>query len=259
MRAASPSGPTTDSVSISLVTGGAGTSSQTTTQLGTISVPNTGSYQTYAWTPLKTNTTTFATFTGGSVETLQARTDHTGYNVNFYILVTTNIQAPWIVAPAAPAVVTATPGNAQVALNWTDSPSATAYNVLRSTSNGPNYELIGSNVTTTAYTDNGLANGTTYYYVISSVSVLGMGANSQPVSATPAGPVWLTAGLSASSQIVLSWTTNGNGGLLIPCYSPSLTPPIAWRMITNAPVLSNGQWMVALPLGTNASGYYKLQ
>jgi hypothetical protein len=30
-------------------------------------------------------------------------------------------------------------------------------------------------------------------------------------------------------------------------------------MITNAPLLSNGQWMVALPLGTNASGYYELQ
>jgi len=257
MRAASPGGPTADSVSISLVTSGVGTPSQTTTQLGTITVPNTGSFQTYAWAPLKTNTTTFATFTGGAVETLRARTDHTGYNANFYLLVTTNIQPPWMVAPAAPTGVTATPGNGQVMLNWTASPAATAYDVMRSTTNGGSFAVIASNVTMTVYTNSGLTNGTTYYYVVSSVSGLGEGANSAQASATPTGPIELAVNFSANNQIVLSWTTNG--GNWTPYYTPNLTPPIMWSAVTNAPVLSNNLWNVALTLGTNSSGFYRLQ
>src|SRR6185436_18030466 len=44
-------------------------------------------------------------------------------------------QAP-PVAPAAPTGVTATPGNAQVVLNWTAVTGATSYNIYRSTTSG---------------------------------------------------------------------------------------------------------------------------
>lgn len=258
MRAASPNALTTDSASMSLVTAGFGTTSQTTTKLGTFSVPNTGSWQTYAWVPLKTNST-FATFTGGSTETLRENTDNGGYNANFYMLVTTNIQPPWVVSPAAPTGVTATPGNAQVTVNWTASPDATSYDVMGSTTNGGPYAVIASNVTASVYTNNGLSNGTTYYYVISSVSALGQSANSAPASATPEGPLLLAASLSSGGQMMLSWPTNGNGGTMTPYYTPTLTPPITWVAVTNMPVLSNNQWNVTLPLGVNGSGFYRLQ
>jgi autotransporter-associated beta strand protein len=256
MRAASPNGPTTDSASMSLVTSGRGTTSQTTDQLGTFSVPNTGDWQTYAWVPLKTTTSTFATFTGGAVETLRARTDNGGYNVNFYMLLTTNIQAPWLVIPAPPTSVTAVAGDAQVTLNWTESPAATSYDVERSDTNGGPYAVIASNVTALAYTDTGLTNGKTYYYVISSVSDLGEGTNSAQASATPVAPTVLTGGLSSSNQIILSWTANGNGAGWTLYYASDLTPPITWIPIT---VLSNSQSSVTLPIGTNNGGFYRLQ
>jgi len=63
-----------------------------------------------------------------------------------------------------------TPGRGVLAplinLTWGVQPSATSYNVLRSTTNGGPYTQIG-NVTATAYSDrSGLVNGDTYYYVV---------------------------------------------------------------------------------------------
>jgi hypothetical protein len=78
----------------------------------------------------------------------------------------------------------ATAGNAQVGLSWSASSGATSYNVKRSTTNGGPYTTIAS-PTTTGYTDTGLTNGTTYYYVVSAVNTAGQSANSSQVSATP--------------------------------------------------------------------------
>ncbi len=258
MRAASPNGPTADSASMSLVTSGRGTANQTTTKLGTFSVPNTGDWQKYACVPLN-NGGNPVKFTGGSVETLRATTDSGGYNVNFYLLVTTNMPAPWVVSPAAPNGVSATPGIGQIILTWTASPDANSYNVKRSITNGGSYTIIASNVTTSAYTNIGLAGGTTYYYVISSVSGLGEGANSTQVSAAPPAPIVLTANVTSGSELTLSWTTNGNGGAFTPYYTPTLALPATWVPVTNTPVLSGDQWIITLPTGTNSAGFYRLQ
>src|SRR5262249_34390193 len=67
--------------------------------------------------------------------------------------------------PAAPTNLKATGGSGQVALSWNASSGATSYNVKRSTTNGGPYTTISS-PTTTSYTDTGLTNGTTYYYVV---------------------------------------------------------------------------------------------
>src|SRR5271157_5413318 len=90
--------------------------------------------------------------------------------------------------PAVPVGLTATAGNAQVSLTWTASSGATSYNVKRSTSSGGPYTQVGS-TTSAAYIDNGLMNGTTYYYVVSAVDSAGESENSEQVSATPAAPV----------------------------------------------------------------------
>src|SRR2546426_11271294 len=88
----------------------------------------------------------------------------------------------------------------RVALSWTAASGATGYNVKRSTTNRGAYTTL-TNVAGTTYTDTGLTNGTTYYYVISSTNTCGESANSAQVSATPASTVTVPAaptGLAAS-------------------------------------------------------------
>jgi O-glycosyl hydrolase len=86
--------------------------------------------------------------------------------------------------PAAPTGLTATAGNTQVSLSWTASSGATSYNVKRSTVNGSGYATINS-PTGTSYTNTGLTNGTTYYYVVTAVNANGESGNSNQASATP--------------------------------------------------------------------------
>ncbi|QMV43203.1 glycoside hydrolase family 48 protein [Cohnella cholangitidis] len=58
--------------------------------------------------------------------------------------------------PAAPTGLTATGGNAQVALSWTASSGAVSYNVKRATTNGGPYATVATGVTGTSYADTGI-------------------------------------------------------------------------------------------------------
>src|SRR5208282_1657966 len=89
--------------------------------------------------------------------------------------------------PSAPTGLVATAGNAQVMLTWTASTGASSYNVKRSTTNGGPYSTVNS-PTVTNYTDSGLTNGTTYYYVVTAVNSSGESGPSSQASATPAAP-----------------------------------------------------------------------
>jgi hypothetical protein len=106
-------------------------------------------------------------------------------------------------APAAPTGLAVTAGNAQAALTWNASTGATSYNVKRSTVSGSGYATVSS-PTTTSYTNTGLTNGTTYYFVVSAVNASGESANSSQVSATPGAgtSVKLNAGGPAASPFV---------------------------------------------------------
>jgi DNA gyrase inhibitor GyrI len=111
-----------------------------------------------------------------------------------------------VAAPLAPTGLVATAGDARAALNWIASSNATSYNVKRSTTNGGPYAIV-ANVTTTNYTNTGLSNGTTYYYVVSALNAGGESANSAPASVTPQpfAPTDLSATAVSSSQINLVW------------------------------------------------------
>jgi fibronectin type 3 domain-containing protein len=91
-----------------------------------------------------------------------------------------------VTPPAAPAGLVATPGNGNVSLSWMASAGATNYHVKRGTTSGGPYTQVAA-PTATTFTDTGLTNNTTYYYVVSALDAAGEGANSTPVSATPAG------------------------------------------------------------------------
>jgi fibronectin type 3 domain-containing protein len=109
-------------------------------------------------------------------------------------------------APAAPLGVTATGGNAQVALSWTASGGAVSYNIYRSSASGGE-TLYQTGVTPTSFTDTGLTSNTTYYYMVSAVNSTGESIRSSEVSATsaPGSPTGLSAH-GGNTQAALSWT-----------------------------------------------------
>lgn len=92
---------------------------------------------------------------------------------------------PGLSAPLAPTSLTATPGNAQVALIWSASAGATSYNVKRSNTSGGPYSTAVASPTMTAYTDMTVSNGTPYYYVVTALNGDGESGNSDQASATP--------------------------------------------------------------------------
>jgi fibronectin type 3 domain-containing protein len=86
--------------------------------------------------------------------------------------------------PTTPTGLAAAPGNAQINLSWTLTSGASSYNVKRSTINGGPYTTVGTSFSS-RYTDAGLTNGTTYYYVVSAVNFTNESPDSAQVSATP--------------------------------------------------------------------------
>jgi hypothetical protein len=84
---------------------------------------------------------------------------------------------------AAPTGLAETAGNGQVSLSWTASSGATSYNVKYSMVNDGPYTTV-TNVTGTSFVDTGLANNTTYYFVVSALNAGVESANSSQVSAT---------------------------------------------------------------------------
>jgi subtilase family serine protease len=120
--------------------------------------------------------------------------------------------------PLAPTSLTATAGDASVALNWNASDGATSYNVYRSTtSGGEGSAPIKTGITTTSYTDNSVTNGTTYYYEVSATNSAGTSPVSNEASATPASTtstpqaLTITSGPSVSASQTsaqIQWDTN---------------------------------------------------
>src|SRR6266508_3002075 len=92
---------------------------------------------------------------------------------------------PQLSVPPAPTNLVATPGDGQVSLSWNASSGATSYNVKRSTTSGGPYSTVASGVTSTSFTNTGLTNGTTYFFVVSAVNSAGESGNSNQASATP--------------------------------------------------------------------------
>jgi len=113
---------------------------------------------------------------------------------------------------AAPGNLTATAAYTQASLSWSGSLQAASYTVYRSTSSGGGYSQIASGITDTSYTDFGLIDGRTYYYVVTAVDAHGNeSAYSAEVSATPQmeAPSNLTA-CADEGQIALSWDPVNN-------------------------------------------------
>jgi autotransporter-associated beta strand protein len=114
---------------------------------------------------------------------------------------------------ATPTGFKAVAGNRQIVLSWNAVSGATGYTLLRSTTSGTYTTTLLNNSNVTSYPDNGLANGTTYYYVVSASSLGGTSGNSNEANATPSrasGSVtWLGNASSIWDTASLNWQSNG--------------------------------------------------
>jgi autotransporter-associated beta strand protein len=116
---------------------------------------------------------------------------------------TTSVPSP----PAIPAGLVASPGNARVTLTWVASSGAGSYNLKQGTGSGS--ETFLATTTGTTYTNTGLLNGTTYYYVVSALNAGGESGNSREASATPlpfVNSYWTNRTTSAAQ----SWDSSAN-------------------------------------------------
>jgi fibronectin type 3 domain-containing protein len=90
------------------------------------------------------------------------------------------------------------------------------FSLSKGHSGGGPYTIVAS-ATSTNYTNTGLTNGTTYYYVVTAVNSAGESGNSFQVSATPqatsaAPPTNLTANATKPGSINLRWTQSSTPG-----------------------------------------------
>jgi fibronectin type 3 domain-containing protein len=121
--------------------------------------------------------------------------------------------------PSAPNLISATPGNSQVALAWA-APSSnggsavTGYKVYRGTASGGE-TLLTSLGSVLAYTDASLTNGQIYYYKVSAMNSAGEGPQSNELGTTPGGlpgSPTLNSATPGNSQIALVWSAPANDG-----------------------------------------------
>ena len=109
--------------------------------------------------------------------------------------------------PAAPTGLSATAGDGQVTLSWTNPGDNTIRKYQYSTDGGGTFNhMNGSSYTTTTHIVTGLSNGTAYTLALRAVNAIGEG----PASAANARPLWgAPANLSATPgdrQVTLTWT-----------------------------------------------------
>jgi autotransporter-associated beta strand protein len=172
--------------------------------------------------------------------------NQTGYNLMAAAWLPA-IQAVWapqgdLTPPAVSTGLAATAGNGQVALSWSATAGATGYNVKRSTVNGSDYVTIANNIAAASFTDTGVSNWTTYYYVVAAVNPGGEGPNSAQVVATPQSPA-----ISPAEQYV-STGLSVTGGTATVTFSSSVVGHT--YQLQSSDFLTAGTWVncgAALP------------
>ncbi|MBB5353461.1 fibronectin type 3 domain-containing protein [Haloferula luteola] len=114
---------------------------------------------------------------------LNARLDD--FRIHTRALSTGEIASAAAPQPAAPATLSATPGDGVVHLDWNVANFTSSYNVKRATTSGGPFTTIATGLTGTSHSDTTASNGTTYFYVVTGSNTQGESANSPEAHATP--------------------------------------------------------------------------
>lgn len=152
------------------------------------------------------------------------------------------------VTPPAPSGLTGSITNRQVVLNWTLSPGASTYNLMRSVDGGGSYDLIAGGLTASSYVDGSPVLGQTNLYQVKGVDACGAGAGSGVVSAFLPLPE-IVLSVTEDNALSLSWPDWASDWALY--LTTNLTPPVVWEPVTNTVVSSNGQFNVSIPIETD--------
>ena len=133
--------------------------------------------------------------------------------LDFESAVSTEVSAvPADVAPSAPTGLTATASEGRVTLDWDDSSELdlASYRVYRSTTAGSYGSALATGLNSSAYTDNSVSNGNTYYYVVTAVDAAGnesvesVEASDTPVNLVPPALTGLAA-TARDGAVFLAW------------------------------------------------------
>lgn len=165
--------------------------------------------------------------------------------------------ASFVTPLAAPTGFTGRMGDSRVTLNWNASLNANGYNLKRSLTNGGPYALITSNLTTLAFTNTGLLNGTNYYYVITSTNATGESSNSTELSIRPVSAAQPSLACAFDgSQLQLIWPGDHTGWIL----QMQTNPPgngLGTNWVSVPESVQNNQYLVP-PDSSVGSSFYRL-
>ncbi len=131
------------------------------------------------------------------------------HGAGLYRLVGAALPTPWITAAA--------PGNTTATLAWDSVASATAYRVKRSSAEAGPFTVVADNLADTTWTDAGLTNGATYYYVVSAIVSGQETPDSGARAIRPAG-----------APQTVSWNYD-RYGTLAPANSAGVEPAANWN------------------------------
>jgi hypothetical protein len=118
-------------------------------------------------------------------------------------------------APAAPSGLSALAGNGQVVLFWNGVALAAGYNVERATVSGGPYTPVSNGITGASFTDAGLVNGLTYYYVVTATNHIGESLPSPEAGARPVAAMGTNiAAMANGRNVTVSWPSSYAGWIL---------------------------------------------
>jgi hypothetical protein len=205
------------------------------------------------WIPVGTNTIPFAANYLVGLAVCSRTTS--ALDVSTFDNVTT---AAWSSPfPDPPTGITAVVGDAQDTLTWNASTNADLYTVCRSTTNGGPYSIVANNLNVLTFTDAGVANGTTYYYVVTSSNPVGESGYSTQVSVQPVSLSATSLDFRVSGvQIQLFWPLDHTGWQL-QTQTNSLNFGIGtnWTTVTGSEATNQ----ISIPVNlTNCSVFFRL-
>ncbi|TGG90098.1 MAG: hypothetical protein ERJ67_11550, partial [Aphanocapsa feldmannii 277cV] len=155
-----------------------------------------------------TTSYTFKNLNYGTEYTLAVRaSNRSGESTAASVTVTT------LAVPATPTGLTATPGDKQVSLSWSDSADDTIIGYEVSSDGGETFSAIsGSDASTTSHTVTGLTNATNYTFAVRAVNGAGNSAAATLSATTPlwSAPTNLVAAAD-NKRVVLQWDRGDPG------------------------------------------------
>ena len=163
---------------------------------------------------------------------------------------------PVLPAPSAPTALTATPGDKQVTLRWTNPSNSSITSYEYSVDSGDWTAVPSSDATTVTHTVTGLANGTEYTFRVRAVNSAGDGAASDSVKATPVGSGKRpdSPGLQTTrpfdNKVELRWQNPGDGSITSYQYSQDGGP---WTTIPGSGSFSTSYNVTGLTKGETYS------